>query len=76
MPFDVNRLVYRMWCTGLLVLLLAGLVSCNDKDLNEDDASEDFLQRVEENILPEIESESEDMLRSYQRAASVMGRPA
>lgn len=64
MPFDVNRLVYRMWYTGLLVLLLAGLVSCTDKDLNEDDASEDFLQRVEENILPEIESESEVVLRN------------
>ena len=64
MLFDVSRLVYRGWCTGLCVFLLAVLVSCTDKEFNDNDASDDFLRRVEENILPEIASESEAMLRN------------
>ena len=35
MPFDVNCFVRRTWCTGLLLLVLAVLVSCTDKDLKK-----------------------------------------
>jgi hypothetical protein len=64
MLFDGGRLVERVWHTGLLGFLLVVLLSCTAEELKEDDASDDFLQRVEENILPEIVSESEDVLRN------------
>lgn len=65
MLFDVTRFVQRVWCTAIIVLLVMGfLLSCSDENLNEDDASDDFTQRVEDNLLPEITDESQDMLRN------------